>query len=93
MNEKKTTNKKKNIPNNYRLVVLNEETYQERFSLRLSKLNVFAYSAIISFFIMAVTTLIIFFTPIKEYVPGYDTTAMRFQAIDNLQKLDCSEFR
>ena len=88
MNKKKTTNKKKNIPNNYRLVVLNEETYQERFSLRLSKLNVFAYSAIISLFIMAATTLIIFFTPIKEYVPGYDTTAMRFQAIDNLQKLD-----
>ena len=37
---------------------------------------------------MTITTFIIFFTPVKEYVPGYDTTAIRVQAIDNLQKLD-----
>jgi len=88
MKEKKISKKNKNSPSNYRLVVLNEETYEERFSLRLSKLNVFAYIVFITLFIMTITTFIIFFTPVKEYVPGYDTTAIRFQAIDNLQKLD-----
>ncbi len=88
MKGKKNVNKNKQEPNKYRLVVLNEETYEERFSLRLSKLNILAYSILVSLFIMTITTFIIFFTPVREYVPGYDTTAIRFQAIDNLQKLD-----
>ena len=81
MDEKKISKKSKNSPSNYRLVVLNEETYEERFSLRLSKLNVFAYIVFIALFIMTITTFIIFFTPVKEYVPGYDTTAIRVQAL------------
>ncbi len=88
MKGKKNVNKNKQEPNKYRLVVLNEETYEERLSLRLSKFNILAYSILVSLFIMTITTFIIFFTPVREYVPGYDTTAIRFQAIDNLQKLD-----
>ena len=30
----------------------------------------------------------IFYTPIKEYIPGYDTTKLRIQAIQNLEKID-----
>ena len=78
----------KNTNNNYRLVILNEETYEERVSLRLSKLNIFAFSIIITLFVITITAFVIFFTPIKEYIPGYDSTEIRFQAIDNLQKLD-----
>ena len=78
----------KNTKNNYRLVILNEETYEERVSLRLSKLNIFAFSIVITLFVITITAFVIFFTPIREYIPGYDSTEIRFQAIDNLQKLD-----
>ena len=80
MKEKKISKKSKNSPNNYRLVVLNEETFEERYSLRLSKLNVFAYIVFITLFIMTITTFIIFFTPVKEYVPGYDNVEFEMWA-------------
>ena len=68
MKGKKNVNKNKQEPNKYRLVVLNEETYEERFSLRLSKFNILAYSILVSLFIMTITTFIIFFTPVREYL-------------------------
>ena len=42
----------------------------------------------ISLIIVSITTSIIFFTPVREYIPGYDTTKMRIQAINNLERLD-----
>ena len=83
-------NKKNTISasNNYRLVVLNEENYEERFSLRLSKLNIFSASIAIILFIVSITASIIFFTPVKEYIPGFDTTEMRLQAVNNIKILD-----
>ena len=69
-------------------MVLNEENYEERFALRLSKLNVFSASIAVILFLVSITTSIIFFTPIKEYIPGYDTTEMRAQAVENIRLLD-----
>ena len=39
-------------------------------------------------FLVSITASIIFFTPIKEYIPGYDTTEMRAQAVENIRLLD-----
>ena len=78
MSSKRIT-KHKPASNNYRLVVLNEENYEERFALRLSKLNVLSASIAVILFLVSITASIIFFTPIKEYIPGYDTTEMRFK--------------
>jgi len=55
----------------YRLVVLNNETYEERFSFRLSRLNVFLLTVSISIILITLTIFIIAFTPIREYIPGY----------------------
>tara|TARA_Y200000002_G_scaffold349994_1_gene327063 strand:- start:1013 stop:1867 length:855 start_codon:yes stop_codon:yes gene_type:complete len=85
----KKNNKNTNFTsNNYRLVVLNEESYKEKFALRLSKLNVFSASVAVILFIVSITASIIFFTPVKEYIPGYDTTEIRLQAADNIKLLD-----
>tara|TARA_Y100000768_G_C23976187_1_gene683197 strand:+ start:1457 stop:2311 length:855 start_codon:yes stop_codon:yes gene_type:complete len=73
---------------NYRLVIQEEKTYEEKFSLKLSRSNVFLIGTFISLIIISITTVIIFFTPVREYIPGYDTTKMRVQAINNLEKLD-----
>ena len=84
----KTKKQKKQINKNYRLAVMEENSYQEKFALSLSIRNIFLISSSIAFVIILITSLLIFYTPIREYIPGYDTTKIRIQAIQNLDKLD-----
>lgn len=66
------------IRDQYRLVILNEETLEERLSFKLSRLNVFIAIGILSILLVLITTYIIAFTPLKEYIPGYtDVTLQR----------------
>jgi murein DD-endopeptidase MepM/ murein hydrolase activator NlpD len=88
MESSKKNNIKKRESKNYRLVIQEEKTYKEKFKLRLSRTNVFLIGTFISLIIVSITILIIFFTPVREYIPGYDTTKMRIQAINNLERLD-----
>ncbi|KGL62269.1 M23 family metallopeptidase [Polaribacter sp. Hel1_85] len=62
------------------MVVLNENTFEERFSLKLSRLNVFVFGGIFSILLVAATTVLIAFTPIKEYIPGYSSSALKRKA-------------
>jgi murein DD-endopeptidase MepM/ murein hydrolase activator NlpD len=55
----------------YRLVIMNNETYEERLSFRLSRLNVFLLITTVSIILITLTIFIIAFTPIREYIPGY----------------------
>ena len=55
MEEKEKKPLKERLLNKYRLVVLNEETYEERLSYKLNKLNVFLLSAFIAIFIIITT--------------------------------------
>jgi len=66
------------IRDKYRLVLLNEETLEERISFKLSRLNVFVAIGMMSIILVFITTYIIAFTPLKEYIPGYtDVTLQR----------------
>ena len=84
----KIKKQKKQANKNYRLAVVEEDSYQEKFALSLSKRNIFLISFSVAFIIILITTLLIFYTPIREYIPGYDTTKLRIQAVQNLEKLD-----
>ena len=64
----------------YRLVVLNDDTFEERFSFKLNRLNVFVFSTLFAVFLIGITTLIIAFTPLREYIPGYSSTALKNKA-------------
>ena len=88
METSKKNNIKKRESKNYRLVIQEEKTYKEKFKLKLSRTNVFLTGTFFSLIIVSITTSIIFFTPVREYIPGYDTTKMRIQAINNLERLD-----
>ena len=88
MESSKKNNIKKRESKNYRLVIQEEKTYKEKFKLKLSRTNVFLTGTFFSLIIVSITTSIIFFTPVREYIPGYDTTKMRIQAINNLERLD-----
>ena len=86
--EKKIKKLKKQAIKNYRLAVMEEDSYQEKFALSLSKRNIFLFTTSVAFIIILITTLLIFYTPIREYIPGYDTSKLRIQAVENLEKLD-----
>ena len=80
--EKRTKKIKKKLLHKYRLVVLNENTFEERFTFKLNRLNVFVFGIISAFMLIAITTLIIAFTPLREYIPGYSSTKLKKQATD-----------
>ncbi|QOD60057.1 M23 family metallopeptidase [Polaribacter haliotis] len=79
--DKKKGKLKQKLTDKYRLVVLNENTFEERFSLKLSRLNVFVLGGIFSILLIALTTVLIAFTPIKEYIPGYSSSKLKADAV------------
>jgi len=79
--DKKKGKLKQKLTDKYRLVVLNEDTFEERISLKLSRLNVFVLGGIFSILLVAITAVIIAFTPIKEYIPGYLSTKLKADAV------------
>ena len=81
--EGKTSKKstfRQQITNKFRLVVLNEDTFEERFSFKLTIANIFVLSGVFSILLVALTTVFIAYTPIKEYIPGYASTQMKKEA-------------
>ncbi|MEO8517234.1 MAG: peptidase [Flavobacterium sp.] len=75
-----------------RLVILNEETFEEQFSFKLTILNVFIVATIGAIFLISVTTYIIAFTPLREYIPGYASTELKKDAFNLGLKSDSLEF-
>jgi len=90
MKKKPTLRKRltKNLLSRYRLVILNEENYEEQFFFRLSILNLLIISIFLFSFLITSTLLIVSYTSVKELIPGYASNLMRKQAIINASKLD-----
>ena len=80
------------LRNKYRLVVMNEHTFEERFSLRQTPLGFLWLSASFMLVIIFLVVILIAFTPIREYIPGYADVGVQNQLIklnfqaDSLQK-------
>lgn len=82
--EKKGRDRKeivKKLRNKYRLVVLNDDTFEEKLSLKLSRLNVFILTGFSAILLIGGTILLIAFTPLREYIPGYSSTALKKEAL------------
>src|SRR5271163_3546008 len=60
----------KRLRNRYRLVVMNEDTYEEVVKFRLSRLSVYIALSTIFVLLTILTVALIVFTPIKYYLPG-----------------------
>lgn len=71
---------KQKLTDKYRLVILNEDTFQERFSLKLSRLNVFVFGGVFSILLIVLTVFLIAFTSLREYIPGYESTELKKKA-------------
>ena len=62
----------KRFRNRYRLVVMNDDTYEEVVTFKLSRLSVYIMLSTVFVLLVGLTVALIVFTPLKYYIPGYD---------------------
>jgi len=61
----------KRLQNRYRLVVMNDDTFEEVITIKLSRISVYISMSIIFILLVGLTVALIVFTPLKYYIPGY----------------------
>ncbi len=81
MVEKIKTRQSKNLKSKFRFVVLNDETFEEKFSLILTRTNVWVFLSVVVFALMFLTTAAIIYTPLKYYIPGFGDYNYRSQIL------------
>jgi hypothetical protein len=87
----------KRLRNRYRLVVMNEDTYEEVVKFRLSRVSVYVALSTLFVLLVGLTVALIVFTPLKYYLPGvgygdakqvkeYKTLKIRTDSLENAFK-------
>ena len=83
---------KKNLLTKTRLLILNEDSFEELFSLRLTLMNVFVVATLGAILIITATTFLIAFTPLKEFIPGFASSKLKREATELALKSDSLSF-
>jgi len=95
MAQDRTDKKKKSVlsrlRNKYRLVIMNDETLEERLTFRLSRLNVFVALGTLTIILIVLTSILIAFTPLREYIPGYTDVGLQKKLYELQIKTDSIE--
>ncbi len=81
----------KRLLNDFKVVVSSEDTFEEKFSFKVNKLNIFFVMLIYSIILISFTISIIFFTQLREMVPGYSSSDLLNRAIYLTKKTDSLE--
>ncbi len=88
MAEEKKKKKLSGLKSRYKLVFLNEDTFEERASFHLRPLSIFVTAGITIILLIVLTTLLIAFTGLREYIPGYSDVKMKRQLFTLMQRSD-----
>ena len=76
------------IRHKHRFVVMDTDTFKEKFSFQLSGANLFVTVGITVIVLILLTTVLIAFTPLREWIPGYTDSEMVEQTYANAKKID-----
>jgi murein DD-endopeptidase MepM/ murein hydrolase activator NlpD len=79
------------LKNKYRLIIYNDDTFEEIWFMRLSRLNVLAVFGTGAIVLIILVSVLIAYTPIREFIPGYPEGDMRRTMVQNYAKLDSLE--
>ena len=79
------------LRNRYRLVVMNDDTYEEVVTFRLSRLSVYITLCTIFVALVGITVALLVFTPLRYYVPGYGSASDRREMITLKMQVDSLE--
>jgi len=72
----------------YRLSIINEDTLEEVRYFRLSRLSIFLLASSFAVLCFIIISLIILYSPLRGYLPGYTDTKTRTEMIHNALRLD-----
>ncbi|MDG2174412.1 MAG: M23 family metallopeptidase [Flavobacteriaceae bacterium] len=89
--KQKNNNFLQSLYREYKVVISNDKTFEERLAFKTSKAGVFFVSAIYTAVLIALTVVLIFFTQLKEYVPGYSSLELLKSTTEQRFKLDSME--
>lgn len=90
MSEKRKKLKEK-LHKKYRIVIYNYDTHEEKFHFRLTRMNVFGIVIISMLLLIILTTYIIAFTPLREYIPGYTDVSLNKRVYEMERRADSLE--
>ena len=79
------------LKSRYRLLLINDSTFEERFSIRLTRLNVLILGIASSIVFGALVVATIVFTPLKKFIPGYSDQTTKLHAYRSTLKADSLE--
>jgi septal ring factor EnvC (AmiA/AmiB activator) len=82
---------RKELLHKYRVVLVDTQTFAERFSFTLSGFNVFLAAGTSVVVLVGMTLLLIAYTPLREYIPGYASTKLRREALHLSTQVDSLE--
>jgi len=89
--EKKKIRWTEKLRTKYRLVFMTDDTLEERFTFRLSRLNVFVALGTLTIVLIFLTSILIAFTPLREYIPGYTNVGLQKKLYELQLKTDSIE--
>lgn len=75
----------------YRMVIMNDQTFEERWSYRLTGLNVLTAFSALAMILIFIGIMLISFTPLKQLLPEYPDAEFHEQMIYNAVRLDSIE--
>src|ERR1043165_4368398 len=78
----------KNLNAPYRMVFINDNSLEEVASFHLTKKSLYSLFSSIFLITILATVIILLFTPLKYYIPGYGSNAMRLQALILERRVD-----
>ncbi len=76
------------VKHKHRFIVLDTDTYKEKISFQLSGSKVFVFLGITALVLVFLTALLLAFTPLREFIPGYSNAKMTEQTYANARLAD-----
>jgi murein DD-endopeptidase MepM/ murein hydrolase activator NlpD len=79
------------LKDRYRLVILNENTLEDVWYAVLSRMNFMVWIGFIGIVLVAMGIVLVSFTPLREYIPGYPDGNIRWLYLQNSMLVDSLE--
>lgn len=79
------------VGNKYRLVIMNDNTYEEVTSFKLSRMSVYVALSTLFVLLVTITVATVVFTPLRYYIPGYGDLKQRREFIRLKMRTDSLE--
>ena len=81
----------KNFKDKFKVVIIHPVTLEEKLGFDMSKMNLTAMIVVYSLLLITITTVLIFFTPLREFIPGYTDVTLNRRVYNIERRADSLE--